>query len=107
MATARKELSEIKQPEDHKAKVEDFTIEFSGEKFTVKAKAVKDYRILMLLAKVETDASALPEALTKLLGAEQHERMIDAIEDNEGFVDIETVGEFLRELMQAGNRKNS
>jgi hypothetical protein len=105
--TARIKPEDVKMPEDHKLEVQDTTVEFNGEQFTIKGKALKDYRMLVMLKKVEKDASALPDVLTKLLGEEQHERMINTIEDEDGFVDLEIVADFLRKLMQEAGRKNS
>jgi hypothetical protein len=106
-ATRRKEISEVKQPEDHKPKVEDVTLEYAGETFTLKAKVLKDYRMVLMLAKADKNAAELPAVMVKLLGEEQHEKMLNALEDEDGMVDIEEVGKFLRELLTAGNRKNS
>ena len=60
-----------------------------------------------MLAKADKNAAELPAVMVKLLGEEQHEKMLNALEDEDGMVDIEEVGKVLRELLTAGNRKNS
>ncbi|QOT19736.1 hypothetical protein [Paenarthrobacter sp. YJN-5] len=107
--TARKELSEVKQPEDHKQAIQDVTVELRGESFTVKGKALKDYRLLLLLNKMEQNGAYLPEVMERILGQEQHEKVIDLLSDpdDNDYVDTEDVGNFLRTLMEEAKAKNS
>jgi hypothetical protein len=107
--TARKELSEVAQPQDHKKEIKDVTVEFRGAEFTIKGKALKDYRLLLLLNQMEKNGAVLPEVLNRILGQDQHDKMVELLADpdDDGFVDAEDVTGFLRTLMEEAGRKNS
>ena len=109
MTTARIRPEDVKKPEDHKKEIKDVTVTFQGTEFTVKGKALKDYRLLMLLNKVEKNGALLPEVIDRLIGQEQHDKMVELLADEEddGYIDTETVGEFLRTLLEEAGRKNS
>jgi hypothetical protein len=105
--TARIKPEDVKQPQDHKQELKDVTVEFHGEQFTVKGRALKDYKLLLLLNQMEKNGAVLPQVLTRLLGDEQHDRMVAVLEEEDGYVDAESVGDFFRTLMEEAGRKNS
>jgi hypothetical protein len=105
--TARIKPEDVKMPEDHLAPLGDFDMQFEGEKFTVHGKLLRDYNTIILLSQVDRNAGVLPSLLTRLIGQEQHDLLIKILTEDDGFVDIERIGDFLRAAVAKGQGKNS
>ncbi len=96
-------MTSTKKPEDHKPKLKDpIVVEFHGERFEVDGRAPKDTRALFALRSNDTET-----ALTRLIGAEGVERAIAAIEDQDGFADIEDLLELVGAIYEKAGSKNS
>ncbi|QAB17134.1 hypothetical protein Leucomu_03635 [Leucobacter muris] len=101
-AQSTRERSPIK-PQDHKpADHEKVTFEFAGETFTMDARAPKDSRVFLSVRKGD-----LEPAIIRMTSAEDLERLLKAIEDEDGWSDMEQLGKFVDAAHEAAGTKNS
>lgn len=102
MAETTREKSP-KKPTDHQpAAREQITVEYAGEKFTFDARAPKDARVFLAIRKGD-----LETAITRMTSEDDLERLLKAIEDEDGWSDIEELGKFVDAAHEAAGAKNS
>ncbi|MGO1553278.1 MAG: hypothetical protein ACTHXG_14425 [Micrococcaceae bacterium] len=88
-----------KKPQDHKkSQAEKVSVEFHGEKYEFTSRVLNDARTIRLVEKGQVFA-----ALEKITSAEDVDRLLDSIEDEDGHTDIDTVGEFFETVFEAGD----
>lgn len=112
MATAKKTNipATVKQPQDHlepAPELHDVTLKWGGREYTAPASAFGDYRTFRLLTKIEKNPGVIPDVLDRVIGEEQHEALIEATEDENGFVSTEKIGQFLKALFEKAGQGNS
>ena len=92
-----------KKPTDHKPKAGDMvTVTFRDNDYTFDARYAKDARVLLAARK-----GALDDVIVRMLDAKQFEKILTSIEDEDGFTDMEELGEFVEAAFEAGGAKNS
>lgn len=74
----------------------------SGFKFKIDETKLNDYRFMKDLSKMEENPLRFPAVLEKLLGEEQEEALLKHLEDEDGRVDTEKVGDELAEILSSG-----
>lgn len=93
----------VKKPEDHKpAKAETVTVEFAGQEFEIRVGIASSARLLRSLEK-----NMLAGAVEYLIGVDGYDRLLDAIEEEQGIDDAESVAQFLNKALEAAGAKNS
>lgn len=92
-----------KKPTDHQPKAgEMVTVTFRDKDYTFDARHTKDSRTLLSIRK-----GALDEAIARMLSPKDFEAILTSIEDEDGFSELDELGEFIDAAFEAGGAKNS
>lgn len=90
------------KPADHKpAADETVAFEFAGASFDIPVRAI-GARLLRSLEK-----NRIAEAAERLIGEDGYDRLIEAIEAEHGWDDMEKVADFMNGALEAAGSKNS
>lgn len=93
------DTTKTKKPQDHKKKQSaKVSIEFNGEKYEFVNKSINDARTIRLVERGQMFA-----ALERITSEKDVDRLLDSIEDEDGHADVDTVGEFMEKVFEAGD----
>lgn len=71
----------------------------SGFEFEINEKDLDDYRFMKMLADAQDDVLVFTKVVTRLLGADQEQRLCKHLEDENGRVPTETLVNTVTEIM--------
>lgn len=88
--------------EETRVKAKSVVLQHDGDTLTlvIDPRILEDWRFSMLITRVEKDPSLIEEAMVKMLGRHQYERMLAFFEDADGFVPTSLVSGALEKLLQ-------
>ena len=96
----------VKKPADHKPKSDTLTGSYKGEKFEIDKEAFEDYAFLELSGEVDSNPTKLPALLKLILGDDGHERLKDAVRDENGRVKIPALMGAYQAVMESAGAGN-
>ena len=75
----------------------------NGFEFEIDEKNLNDFRMIRLLAKAskEDDITLYSEAMEKIFGEEQFERMLEFLADDKGRVPIESISKLFTDVCES------
>lgn len=79
----------------------------SGFEYEVSDAAMNNYELIEVLAEVDTNPLLLPSLVTKLLGKEQKNKLLEHLRTKDGNVPIDALSAEIMAIFQGGKPKNS
>lgn len=93
-------MAEKKTPQDHKDADGPRDVDIDGLTVTVDSRLMNDWRFVRMLRSADSDTLAIVDVVDRVFG-DQMPAIEAHLADEDGFVDAEKVGDFLRQALEA------
>ena len=95
-----------KKPEDRKPAAGELVGTFKGKSFKIAKDVFEDYEFLELSGEIDSNPTKLPALLKLIFGDKGHDRLKDAVRDDDGRVKTPALMEAYQAVMESARAGN-